>query len=258
MPLALAIQSPSPTDSVARHGPPGRPQHAPVVRAEPEDDVVGHDRRPHRAVAVRNLRHRCVQRRRRDPVRRGIDLHHPAVLGARHPHRAAGKDQRVRGEGSQDALLRPRRGWVHAHRLRPARDPHRAGAEGDARRARIAIAPDRTENASTIRPVSPSRRTSPGPSSSVTHAAPAPVAMAPGVKGSLVDESTLRDARSTRATRRSSPSSTHAGAVERHVPRLAREWDLALRPRATARRSAPSSSARSRGAAPGCPPPSSC
>ena len=49
--------------------------------------------------------------------------------------------------------------------------------------------------------------------SSVTQAASPSAAMPPGANGSFVDESTLRDARSTRATRRSSPSSTHAWRV---------------------------------------------
>ena len=59
-----------------------------------------------------------------------------------------------------------------------------------------------TENRFAIRPVAASRRTSPGPSSSLTQAPPAPVAMPPGSNGSLVDESTLCEERSTRATRR--------------------------------------------------------
>ena len=102
-------------------------------------------------------------------------------------------------------------GGVDAHRLRPACDPDRAGSEGDARSGSQCVRPGSApRTVFTIRPVVPSRRTSPGPSSSVTQAAPPPVAMAPGENGSLVDESTLRDARSTRATRRSSPSSTHA------------------------------------------------
>ena len=90
-------------------------------------------------------------------------------------------------------------------RPRPSRPRRRCLVGLAARSPRIG-----TENVFTIRPVVPSRRTSPGPSSSVTQAAPPPVAMPPGENGSLVDESTLRDARSTRATRRSSPSSTHA------------------------------------------------
>ena len=66
------------------------------------------------------------------------------------------------------------------------------------------------ESRRAIAPVVPSSRTSPSPPSSVTHAPPPPVAMPPGVNGSVVVERTLRDAMSTRATRRSSPRSAQA------------------------------------------------
>ena len=68
--MAFAIQSPSPAESVAGHEPAGmRPQHAAVVGAEPVDDVVGHDRDPHRAVADGQVGDGGVQRcGRRDPL----------------------------------------------------------------------------------------------------------------------------------------------------------------------------------------------
>ena len=68
------------------------------------------------------------------------------------------------------------------------------------------------ENRCAIAPVVPSSRTSPSPPSSVTQAPPPPVAMPPGTNGSVAVDRILRDAMSTRATRRSSPRSTQASA----------------------------------------------
>ena len=52
-------------------------------------------------------------------------------------------------------------GGVDAHRLRPARDPDRAGSVGDALGLAMRSPRIGTENVFTIRPVVPSRRTSP-------------------------------------------------------------------------------------------------
>ena len=189
-----------------------RREHAAVVGAEPEDHVVGDDRDPHRVPVHREIGDRAVQRRDgRDAVRHRVDPDDPAVLGARHPDVAAGEDHGRRGQRGREALLDRSAPGGDAHRLGRAGHPDGARSEGDARGTPGPWSPlAGMENRRAIAPVVPSSRTSPSPPSSVTQAPPPPVAMPPGMNGSFVVERTLRDAMSTRATRRSSPRSTQA------------------------------------------------
>ena len=118
-------------------------------------------------------------------------------------------------------------GGVDADRLGAARDPDRACAERDAGRARIAVAADRDGEPLRDPPgLSRSRRTSPGPSSSVTQAPPAPAAMRAGLNGS--------SRRREHLVRGEVDASDAALVAEQHprlartehdVPRLARERD---------------------------------
>ena len=116
-------------------------------------------------------------------------------------------------------------GGIDAHRLGPARDPDRARPERDAGRARIARSPlIGTENRFAIRPVVASRRTSPGPSSSVTQAAPAARRDAARREGELRRREHLVrgevDARDAALVAEQHP---RLARVERDVPRLAGE-----------------------------------
>ena len=87
------------------------------------------------------------------------------------------------------------------------------------------------ENRCAIAPVVPSRRTRPSPPSSVTQAPPPPVAMPPGMNGSLVVHEDLarRDVHPGHAALVAEEHPGLAGA-ERDVPGLAREGDAAHDP----------------------------